>query len=232
MERCQYLHHLDSNFRHYLIHLSFLWYWIQLLYASFSSVSSCFALHWILHCIQDISHFRGLVGAFCAGGGWEKIWVFVDMHQQSTSKGLVFHQFYAFFFCDLSCMLSNWFCTCTLENLCRKVHDSLLGSMHGCANVEEADLWSEKAFHSLDTQSAFQFACDGQFSCVVSKKLLPCLNYRHHIFWFINDYVCIFICCLKDFQDCWACACSRNELGWTIIHISCKKVFIFRDQIW
>ena len=89
MERCQYLHRLDSNSRHYLIHLSFLWYWIQLLYASFSSVSSCFALHWILHCIQDISHFRGLVGAFCAGGGWEKIWVFVDMHQQSTSKGLV-----------------------------------------------------------------------------------------------------------------------------------------------
>ena len=102
MECCQYLHRLDSNFRHYLIHLSFLLYWIQLLYASFSSVSSCFALHWILHCIQDISHFRGLVGAFCAGGGWEKIWVFVDMHQQSTSKGLVFHQFYAFFFCDLS----------------------------------------------------------------------------------------------------------------------------------
>ena len=114
---------------------------------------------------------------------------FFHMHQQSTSKGLVFHQFYAFFFCDLSCMLSNWFCTCTLENLCRKVHDSLLGSMHGCANVEAADLWSEKAFHSLDRQSVFQFASDGQFSCVVSRKLLPCLYYRHHIFLFVLSWL-------------------------------------------
>ena len=99
MERCQYLHRLDSNFRHYLIHLSFLLYWIQLLYASFSSVSSCFALHWILHCIQDISHFRGLVGAFCAGGSDEiteamhsQIRLFEDAHRYiNNQKGSSSH---------------------------------------------------------------------------------------------------------------------------------------------
>ena len=88
------------------------------------------------------------------------------MHQQSTSKGLVFHQFYAFFFCDLSCMLSNWFCTCTLENLCRKVHDSLLGSMHGCANVglkKLSTVWTGNLFSNLHLMDNFLVSFQGSY---------------------------------------------------------------------
>ena len=72
-----------------------------------------------------------LAGVFYAGGGWEKIWAFLDTNQQSTSIGLVLLMLCEFSFCGHSYRPLNSFCTCTLQILCRKGDYSLRRPMRG-----------------------------------------------------------------------------------------------------